>query len=219
MSAAQAARGKERVAELARSPRVTTRSWGAVTAIGTAVVLAIVVGSMVSRQTGDVDLGSAPAQLQAPPTSQNAPSVAPSDDVVPAVSVASLPSVESPSSNRQAVPRAAVSAARPPTDQAGSTEHDDALSKELRLVDGARIELALNPQRAHGMLVRHASEFPSGQLASEREVLLVDVLLRLDRRHEAEAHARALTTREPGSPYAQRVDALLSSSASKPEKK
>ncbi|MBN9166061.1 MAG: hypothetical protein J0I07_34245, partial [Myxococcales bacterium] len=69
------------------------------------------------------------------------------------------------------------------------------------------------------LLVRHAAEFPGGQLASEREVLLVDALIRTGRRAEAEARARALGAREPGSPYAQRVDALLSSAASKSERK
>ncbi len=222
MSALQAARAKERIAELSRAPRVTARPWGAATAIGAAVVFTLLGATMIAQRTSDANVGSTPAELQASSsTTTNDVAAQSSDEIVPAVSVTSLPSVEPPTrtTNRQPVPRTAHNTARPQGDRAEGPEQEDALSKELRLVDGARLELRARPEHAHELLVRHASEFPSGQLASEREVLLVDALLRLDRRQEAEAHARALTAREPGSPYAQRVTALLSSSASKPEGK
>ena len=67
----------------------------------------------------------------------------------------------------------------------------DALTLALRLLDA------------------HARDFPRGQLALERDVLRVDALLRLGRRSDAEAVARSLAGRAPGSPQAERASDLM----------
>ena len=212
MSGAQVARCRERVTELARAPRVASKPWAPLAAVGAAVVVAIAGGVLVADRTNDASVGAEPAQMQAVPPSAAENRTPDTSEVVPAVSIDSLPSVET---NVAAGPKRGVATAATPSRAASSEIRggDDALTRELRLVDGARVELAQHPSRAYDLLVRHAAEFPSGQLASEREVLLVDALIRLDRRAEAEARGRSLATREPGSPYAQRVEALLASAA------
>lgn len=85
----------------------------------------------------------------------------------------------------------------------------DALTLELRLVDGARLRLAVDPASALSQLDAHARDFPHGQLALERDVLRVEALLRLGRRSEAEAAARSLAARAPGSPQAERASELM----------
>lgn len=57
---------------------------------------------------------------------------------------------------------------------------------------------------------RHASRFPTGALAQEREVLAIDALVRMGRRSEAEARAEAFRTRYPTSTHGVRIQGLLS---------
>ena len=211
MSSAQAARCKERVSDLARAPRVTPKPWPAFTAIGAVVAVAIAGGSLVVNRTTASTAPSEAAEGQTLPPPVAEPRAPEQSEAVHSVSIESLPSVGLPAARVAVTP----SRAEAPESEGGA----DALTRELRLVDGARVELAVRPSHAYDLLVRHAAEFPGGQLASEREVLLVDALIRTGRRAEAEARARALGAREPGSPYAQRVDALLSSAASKSERK
>jgi hypothetical protein len=55
----------------------------------------------------------------------------------------------------------------------------------------------------------HELRFPAGQLRIEREFLIVDALVRLGRRPEAEARARALDQQAPKSLYGERLDRIL----------
>ena len=215
MSAAQVARCSERVTELARAPRVASKPWMPLAAVGAAVVVAIAGGVLVADRTNDAGVVSGPAQVQTPPQSAAENRAPDTSEVVPAVSIDSLPSADPPIARGTKRTTAGITPTVTPSPSASSetTGREDMLTRELRLVDGARVELARHPSRAYDLLTRHAAEFPSGQLASEREVLLVDALIRLDRRAEAEARGRSLVTREPGSPYAQRVEALLASAA------
>lgn len=219
MSPARAARCKERVTELARTQPVAAKPWGAMIAVGAAAVVTLLGASVVLQRTDEANVGAEHVQTEPAAASPDDNATPHLDEVVPAVSVDSLPSVDPLARPAPKRPGSggAIGRERSP-EPSGATEQDDALTRELRLVDGARLELAAHPEQARALLVRHAADFPSGQLASEREVLLVDVLIRLGRGDEAEAHARSLVAREPGSPYAKRVEALLSSSASKPER-
>ena len=83
----------------------------------------------------------------------------------------------------------------------------DPLSRELALVDGARS--AADPTAALALLDRHAREFPNGQLTLDRDVMRVDALVRLGRVAEAHTAADRVVARAPGTPYAERVNALL----------
>jgi len=141
-------------------------------------------------------LGSGATSPAAPASDAARGRIEPStrDDVpresVPVRSVGDLPSAATP-----AVRRA------PPV--------ADALTLELRLVDGARIRLAADPTSALSLLDAHARDFPHGQLALERDVLRVDALLRLGRRSDAEAVTRSLAAQAPGSPQAERASDLM----------
>jgi hypothetical protein len=141
-------------------------------------------------------LGSGATSLASPPSeaARGLNESSPRDDIrresVPVRSVGDLPSATTP----------AVHPAPPVA---------DALTLELRLVDGARVRLAVDPTSALGLLDAHVRDFPRGQLALERDVLRVDALLRLDRRSDAEAVARSLAARAPGSPQAERASDLM----------
>lgn len=217
MSAAQAARCKERVTEVAKAPRVVSKPWSPLATLGAALAVVAAGGVLVASQTNDASLRSEPVQVQALPPTAPETRAPEASETVPAVSIDSLPSAAPTAARgpkRDAVPAVAIAA---PSSRSASSEtggNDDMLTRELRLVDGARVELALRPSQAYDLLIRHAAEFPSGQLASEREVLLVDALIRLGRRADAEARGRALVAREPGGAYARRVEALLSSAPS-----
>jgi hypothetical protein len=59
------------------------------------------------------------------------------------------------------------------------------------------------------VLLDHEQRFPSGHLRIERELLLVDALVRLGRRPEAEARAASLERQNPNSLYNERLDQIL----------
>lgn len=57
---------------------------------------------------------------------------------------------------------------------------------ELTLLLGARAALATAPRRAFQLLTQHATSYPQGVLAPEREVLAIDALQRMGRTAEAQ---------------------------------
>ena len=83
------------------------------------------------------------------------------------------------------------------------------LDRELALLEAARRELAVAPARALEVLRTHEAQFGSGQLRIEREFLIVDALVRLNRRAEAEARAQALEAQAPQTIYGERLDRIL----------
>jgi hypothetical protein len=86
------------------------------------------------------------------------------------------------------------------------------LEQEAALLESARAKLRADPASALTTLESHASEFPAGILAMEREVLTVDALRRLGREVEARQRARALLAQSHGSPYERRIEAILDAS-------
>lgn len=114
---------------------------------------------------------------------------------------ASLPTASPPLALRSS-PSAA--AARPAPVQAESQ-----LDQEIALLDMARGKLAASPHGALSALRDHELRFPAGQLRIEREFLIVDALVRLGRRPEAEARAQALARQAPQSLYGERLDRIL----------
>jgi len=83
------------------------------------------------------------------------------------------------------------------------------LEREAPLLESARASLDADPATALGTLAHHASEFPEGTLAIEREVLAVDALRRLGRIGEARERARGLLARTRGSFYERRIEAMI----------
>lgn len=80
---------------------------------------------------------------------------------------------------------------------------------EIDLLRDARASLATAPSRALAIAERHATRFPSGVLAEEREVIAIEALVRLGRRAEARARADRFFVLHPSSAYRPRIDALL----------
>ena len=139
-------------------------------------------------------------------------------DTLPAPASAA-PRRETPA---RAVPRPVESSVAPEPSRAPSVVSEPAvsvdagLSRELALLEAARSELERRPGSALALLAQHEREFSGGTLSLEREFLRVSALVRLGRRRDAEAHARALRARSPSSLYEQRLDAILGDAGSAP---
>jgi hypothetical protein len=66
-----------------------------------------------------------------------------------------------------------------------------------------------DPRQALAIANEHAKRYPRGQLAAERELILIQALVKLGRTREAEARGRALRKSAPTSIYGERLDTIL----------
>jgi hypothetical protein len=146
-----------------------------------------------------------PELLEAPP----APAATPGAPVV-------RPQREAPSSARAEAPgapsaTAALEAAALPAVPPETAESDVAsrLRDEALLVRSAQSMLSSDPAGALRLTAERRRRFPSGVLGQEASVVAIEALLRLGRRSEAEAQARAFEAAHPGSVHARRVRRLL----------
>jgi hypothetical protein len=130
----------------------------------------------------------------APPAEAPAPVIAPAPD---------RPAARTPSTHARLRSR--------PAHATAAAVAADQLQRETRLIDAARAALAASPGRALAVLEDHRREFPSGQLAAEREFLAVEALRRMGRSDEARRRADALIARWASSPYAARARRVLAS--------
>jgi len=152
---------------------------------------------------GAAGLRARRAEPHAPP--QRPPSAAPAPEQarepVPPVEVA--PAL---------APPAAAPAARAGATPAAKTPRVselDGLVGEERLLNEAHQALAASPRKALALAQSHARRYPRGQLAAERELITIEALLQLGRRHEAEARGRDLRRIAPNSIYEERLDEIL----------
>ncbi len=90
----------------------------------------------------------------------------------------------------------------------------DGLQQEIQLLEEARRKLSSEPGQARRVLLEHEQRFAGGQLRIEREFLLIDALVRLGRRSEAESRARVLEGQAPTSLYGERLTQILGRSGS-----
>jgi len=139
-----------------------------------------------------------------------APAASPSAVAVPLPTLrdfteAPLASSEPPAPVRARVRVPAPTAAAPSASNAG----EDALSGEAQLLNEAHRALASNPDQALAIAREHARRYPRGQLAAERELILVQALVKLGRVREAEARGRELRKTAPKSIYEERLDKIL----------
>lgn len=81
---------------------------------------------------------------------------------------------------------------------------------ELALLARARRSLLVRPERALELAAEHARLYPHGTFEEEREVLAIESLLKLARRDEAEARARAFERRFPNSSHRTHLIRLVS---------
>jgi hypothetical protein len=151
--------------------------------------------SAPKRDQQAVVSGSPPREVSAPKANARTDASA----VVPAAPVSSTPSLPLSGSTTSAS-SAQVSA----RDRGGS------LAAEQRLLDAARAALSSgNAKAGLGPLGQHASRFPNGELAEEREALWVRVLVAAGHDDEAQVHATTFSRRFPSSLFAPVVDSAL----------
>jgi TolA-binding protein len=139
-----------------------------------------------------------------------APSAAPRPPATHSLSapiVALPPSVAPEPSPVESKPAPVASAARAAPAVASSSE--DALAGEAKLLNQAHAAMATDPRKAYAFASDHAKRYPRGQLAAERELILVQALVKLGRAREAEARGHALRKSAPSSIYRERLDSIL----------
>ena len=83
------------------------------------------------------------------------------------------------------------------------------LSAEAALLERARREMRAAPAVALSLAAEHANRFPRGQLASERTLIQIEALHRLERDSEARSLGRALLAGSGAGLYRERVHQLL----------
>ena len=86
----------------------------------------------------------------------------------------------------------------------------DTLGEERTLLDRARQDIAQGRLRdASALLDRHAAQYPAGQLAEEREALVIRLLVREGREHEARLRATRFRHQHPRSIQLPGIDDAL----------
>lgn len=182
---------------------VALRRW-----IGAGIVGALLAGSLYAWWSGrssepepSVAVGPgpgapAPAPAVAPPPPLTTPPVAAPPPVAPP------PPVESPAAE-------APPAHPPPHRSPLPADTEDALARELSLIDEARHLMREHPEAAMVTLAAHAKTFPQGAMRLEADLLRVEGLLRLGKRPAAEALGRRLVAQDPEGLVSQRVKRLL----------
>jgi hypothetical protein len=204
LSPAARRRSSHRVAALGVVPVAAAFGWWPALALGAVlgaggslVVTRLMASDPPPRETSSAryprSANSATASLAEAPRLEQQPSEAPSPSEQPAPE----PAPRAPAAAALAAPSASESASA------------DALQQEIRLLEQARRDLASSPSAARRALLDHEVRFPSGHLRIERELLLVDALVRLGRRPEAEARAERLERQNPNSLYRERLDQIL----------
>jgi len=173
----------------------------------------VVAGAVTVLVAAGVTLALAlrPAQPQAPATA--VPPAAPAP-----VAVAAPP----PPPAEELADAGAEPVARPPVvppprapspvarDDGGAGVAPDAGPGELALLDEAfRALRASDPQAALAAAARHEAAFPQGAFVQERELIVVEALLALGRRDEANARGEAFLATYPTSSHRLRIEQLL----------
>lgn len=88
-------------------------------------------------------------------------------------------------------------------------ETPDSLARELTLLDSARKELQTSPSSALSTLATYDREFPRGSMRTEAALVRVEVLIKLNRRADAEKLARSLIAADRDGLVKRRVSKLL----------
>lgn len=160
-----------------------------------------VVVEHVARPTAQVQATPPPPKTAAE-TPPAPPAIASTSTPLPPPAVAP-PAPPSPSTPRSSVASARSAPPAPPS----TSEKDPSLARERTLLDMGRT--ALSRGDAEGALTSldaHAREFPSSQLAEEREVLAIQALASAGRTAEARRRGAAFRMRWVNSPLLPIVD-------------
>ncbi|HET9932300.1 MAG TPA: hypothetical protein VFQ35_16465 [Polyangiaceae bacterium] len=194
--------------EAALSTRVagisSARSAALAKALPYLVSAALAGGGLVAwRATTQRSAHPASVAIAPSSTSSSLPAVAPAPSAS-SVGVASPESVVAPSDASARLRVRAQSSAAP-----AKSADEDSLSGESRLLNQAHRALTTDPARALAIAREHAKRYPHGQLAAERELIMVQALVKLGRTREAEARGQELRKTAPKSIYEERLDKVL----------
>jgi hypothetical protein len=207
----------------AKGSIVTTKLF--LTGLATVAVVGAVVGGLVlSRPAPPAPASTAAASTISPPPSAvaSAPAApvvsARADEPSPSAAVSSTAAASASARARSApsvaapAPAAVVSAVPSESAHARSTpadhEAEDTLAKESALIGAARANLESNSREAISQLEEHERRFPRGELAAERDFLMIKALRRLGRTDDARTRARGYAAKYPSSPYVPAVRML-----------
>lgn len=169
-------------------------------AVGVAIVVAFGGGVVVGRET-------APSREATPASTTPVSTLAATTSNAPAP-----PAIESstPSTPVSDLPSAATASARPIASSSSNAPASD-LAKEQALIDTARAALARGRGAdALAAVEAHASRYPRGALAEEREALAVQALVVDGKPDAARARAAQFHRRYPSSIFGGAVDRALS---------
>jgi hypothetical protein len=161
---------------------------------GGAIVVAGAVTLVVQRRT------PAPPVVSTEPNAMTAPAET-ATALTPSVGTEPAMPTET-----KALPRPSATHAAPAE---ASSAAEDALAGEAKLLNQAHDAMSTDPRKALTIAGEHAKLYPHGQLAAERELILVQALVKLGRVREAEARGRALRKSTPNSIYGERLDTIL----------
>jgi hypothetical protein len=163
-----------------------------------------------SPPASSVPVVSTSANIESPPPAA-APPPSSTSPLAPAVtaSPAPAPRASAPVAHASAVTSAV---AVDPTPSSGSLGTPPVVADgetEAHLLQRAHEALGGSPAQALALTQEHASRFPGGSLAQEREVVAIQALLRLGRADEARARAARFFAAFPSSAHRRRIEALL----------
>lgn len=200
--------------------------WSKLAAAGAIGLVAVGAVVAVDAQHRGATRAAMPAALPAPPPQvvpaapAEAPVVAPVDETPEPVGVAAASAA--PSSPRLAAPSKDVRRAQDEVASAAAVAPEvipefvpeaarakSSLAEELALLEEARVAMAGSPETALTPLEKHRARHPYGVLADERELMVIDVLRRIGRTHDARSRAHAWLARDPNGMLTPRVRAIL----------
>jgi hypothetical protein len=179
-------------------------------ALGVAMLFALGAGAGVLVASGLFFARRSSSRGEAPPA---ASAVAPARSA-PATSPARAPQHSalggaSGAPSPPLAPSAAPSVGSFAAEVVASSTEEPGSAAELGLLGRAQALLDTDAVRALALTSDHERKFPNGALVQEREVIVVDALLRLGRRADAETRAADFHRRFPASVHGRRVDVLL----------
>lgn len=183
---------------------------GTASAIGARALAGVALASFIA---GGV-VGGAVVNSALTPSAPSATTAAASAPPSAALLASSVPTLELPAPAPSAsLQLAASSQVAPPPPAATASAfrnlHGD-LTRERELLDVARASLGRgNAAEAIAAAERHASKWPRGQLAEEREVIWIQALVAAGQRDEADRRAARFRSGFPSSVLTPAVDAAL----------
>jgi hypothetical protein len=210
-------RGARRVARIAAAPMVAlgvglmSKAAAAGFGLGVATAVAVVVG------VPSVRTRLLPPALVPIETARVEPVVKPPAPAIEARAIDPTPEPPVPAAPRVRPHAVAEPPALPstPIENAPQPIHpvetpvERGISAEVGILLDARRKLETDPTQAIALLARHSGDFPAGELAMEREVLMIEALDRTGQRTEALRRAHELLARSPNAFYAARLKELI----------